>query len=288
MHIENLYKNQRILEHKECYVLEKIHGTSAHLLWKHAEKKLIIFSGGVGHEPFSSIFDKDNLKHLFEKTDMGHDVIVYGEAYGGKLHKMSKTYGPELKFVAFDVKIGDCWLTVPSASVFCEDLGLEFVEWFRCPATIEELNFYRDKPSAQASRNGCGNDKIREGIVIRPLEEQTYPTGSRFIAKHKRNEFMETKTPREVDPEKFEIIKNAQTIASEWVTEMRLVHVLDKLPLQTDMKNMKMIIEAMVEDVYREAKGEIVENDNVKKSIGNRTAVLFKKHLQNILKEQDA
>ena len=27
MHIDNLYKDQRILQFKECYALEKIHGT---------------------------------------------------------------------------------------------------------------------------------------------------------------------------------------------------------------------------------------------------------------------
>ena len=31
MHIDNLYKNQDILLFKECYALEKIHGTSAGL-----------------------------------------------------------------------------------------------------------------------------------------------------------------------------------------------------------------------------------------------------------------
>ena len=29
MHIENLYRNQNILLFKQCYCLEKIHGTSA-------------------------------------------------------------------------------------------------------------------------------------------------------------------------------------------------------------------------------------------------------------------
>lgn len=32
--IENLYKNRRIMLFKECYAMEKIHGTSAHVGWK--------------------------------------------------------------------------------------------------------------------------------------------------------------------------------------------------------------------------------------------------------------
>ncbi len=34
MHIDNLYKNQEILMLKECYAMEKIHGSSAHISWK--------------------------------------------------------------------------------------------------------------------------------------------------------------------------------------------------------------------------------------------------------------
>ena len=33
MHIDNLYKNVTIMLFKEAYVLEKIHGTSAHITW---------------------------------------------------------------------------------------------------------------------------------------------------------------------------------------------------------------------------------------------------------------
>ena len=83
--------------------------------------------------------------------------------------------------------------------------------------------------------------------------------GSGVIAKHKRDEFKETKTPREVSPEQFKILEDAKSIAEEWVTEMRLKHVLDKLPQGINVESTKMVIEAMVEDVYREAKGEIVD-----------------------------
>ncbi len=286
MHIDNLYKNQLILQENECYVLEKIHGTSAHISWKYEGERLIFFSGGAGHEPFTKMFDKDNLKKMFSLIYPDTDVTIYGEAYGGKLQRMSKTYGLEMKFVAFDVKVEDCWLEVPFAAMFVDALGLEFVEWHKCSTDLEILNSHRDKDSTQAIRNGCGEGKLREGIVIRPIQEQVLKSGSRLIVKHKRNEFMETKTPREVSPEQFEIQKNTQTIANEWVTEMRLSHVLDKFPEQTDMSNTKQIILAMIEDVYREGEGEIVKNKDVEKQIGNRTAVLFKKRLQDSLSNQ--
>ena len=36
-HIDNLYKDQRILLFRECFALEKIHGTSAHVSWTEAK-----------------------------------------------------------------------------------------------------------------------------------------------------------------------------------------------------------------------------------------------------------
>ena len=50
MHIDNLYKAQEILAFKECYALEKIHGTSAHIYW--SGETLRLFAGGVSHEGF--------------------------------------------------------------------------------------------------------------------------------------------------------------------------------------------------------------------------------------------
>ena len=50
LHIDNLYKNQEILMFKECYALEKIHGTSAHVGFK--EGAIHFFSGGENHERF--------------------------------------------------------------------------------------------------------------------------------------------------------------------------------------------------------------------------------------------
>ncbi len=283
LHIDNLYKDQTILIFKECYALEKIHGTSAHLSWNCKEKKVKYFSGGESNERFVKVFDNDFLINKFSELFIDSNAVVYGEAYGGKQQGMSNTYGKELKFVAFDVSVNDLWLEVPKAENVCNALNIEFVEYVKVPTDLEALNAERDKPSTQAKRNGIEDDKIREGVVLRPLVEFIMKNGSRVIAKHKRDEFKETKTPREVSPEQFKIFEDAKAIAEEWVTEMRLKHVLDKLPQGINVENTKLVIEAMVEDVYREAKGEIVESKDVTKFIGSRAAQLFKQKLQSQL-----
>ncbi len=283
LHIDNLYKDQTILIFKECYALEKIHGTSAHLSWNCKEKKVKYFSGGESNERFVKVFDNEFLVSKFSELFIDTNAVVYGEAYGGKQQGMSNTYGQELKFVGFDVSVNELWLEVPKAENVCNALNIEFVEYVKLPTVLEALNSERDKPSTQAKRNGIEDDKIREGVVLRPLVEFIMKNGSRVIAKHKRDEFKETKTPREVSPEQFKILEDAKAIADEWVTEMRLKHVLDKLPQGINMESTKLVIEAMVEDVFREAKGEIVESKDVTKFIGSRAAQLFKQKLQSQL-----
>jgi hypothetical protein len=56
-------------------------------------------------------------------------------------------------------------------------------------------------PSEVARLKGLG-EKKEEGIVIRPLYECFDNRGGRWIVKHKRDDFAEVRTPREVDPNK--------------------------------------------------------------------------------------
>lgn len=286
--IPNLYKCIDVLMFREVYAMEKIHGTSANVRLKQGE--LLFFSGGEKHDRFVSLFDQEALlKKLLEIFGDQTDVTIYGEAYGGKQQGMSATYGKELKFVAFEVRVDDNWLAVPQAHDVVDKLGLEFVYYEKGPATLEWLNSQRDADSAQAKRNGIEEPRKREGVVIRPLVELTKNNGSRVIAKHKRDEFKETKTPREVDPEKLKVLEEAKAIADEWVVAERLRHVLQKL--ETDgqeigMERTKDVIKAMIEDIKIEGEGEIVWSKEASKAIGKRTAILFKKHVQDRMREK--
>lgn len=324
LHIENLYKPeaQNIFMFREVYALEKIHGTSAHITFKtnpsnRAQWQVVFFSGGEKYNNFVGLFDDKKLIELFLTNNPMPDkeYTVYGEAYGGSQQGMSDTYGPRLKFVAFDVLIGETWLDVPNGEKFVKSLGLEYVDYVKVPIVkavdgkvetdLTFVDFERDKPSIQAVRNGVSsfvghnvlteqdgvvdvpgvgcilNQKKREGVVLRPLVEVRRSNGDRIIAKHKGDDFKETKTARAVvDPNKLQVLTEATAIADEWVTPMRLEHVLDKLPGHC-MEKMRDIIVAMQEDVRREASGEIVWNDSVAKVIGKKTVDLYKALLKS-------
>ena len=283
LHIENLYKAQAILMFNKCYALEKIHGTSAHVSYK--DERVALFAGGGKHEVFIQLFDTDALvKSIVKIISPNKSVHIYGEFYGGKLQGMSKTYGDKQRFIAFEVKIGDTWLNVVKAHAFVADVGLEFVHYVEIPTTLEAIDAQRDAPSEQANRNGVGNSTdaygfcppIREGIVLRPIEEVTLNNGSRVIAKHKRHEFSETKTQREVNPERVKSLKDAQEVADEWVTEQRLNHVLDSGRFELVIERTGDVVRAMIEDVLREGESEVVDSPEVRKQIGKRTSTLFR------------
>lgn len=319
LHINNLYKEQLILLFKECYALEKIHGTSAHITFKlntsnPNQRRVTFFSGGESYDKFASLFDKDALIRNF--INMGlpcdKDITIYGEAYGGSQQKMSHVYGPKLKFVAFDVNFGEnYWLSVPEAEAFCKTLGLEFVHYVKVSTDLKELDAQRDAPSVQAIRNGVSmvvpegadfncpsgtvvepygnfgariaNPKKREGVVLRPLIDLTTGTGIRIICKHKGDEFRETASPRVVDdPNKLKVMEDANNIANEWVTATRLQHVLDKIPGHS-MKEIPKLLSAMTEDVMREGSGEIVDNEAVRSAIKKKTVTMYKDYLNSLI-----
>jgi hypothetical protein len=275
MHIENLYKDARILEFKHVYALCKIHGSSAHITWKDGH---VLFSpGGVSHDSFVAIFDQEKLAERFANCGSPH-VTVFGEVYGGKCQGMKATYGDKLRFVAFEVRIDDLWLAVPQAEAFVLELGLEFVHYKLVSTDMDALNAERDADSVQAVRNGMGEGHMREGIVLRPPFEVRLNNGERLIAKHKREDFSETKTPRIVGVAP-EVLADARQVADEWVTPMRLTHVLQRLPGATGMEHTKDVVAAMTEDVLREGAGEIVDSKAVRKEIGKATVALWKRRI---------
>ncbi len=281
--IPNLYKDQSILLFKRVYALEKAHGTSCHVAWDNNQIRL--FCGGCKQTLFDAIFNQEELKSKFiENGFLDKKVIIYGEGYGGgKMQGMQDTYGPDLKFIAFDVKIDDVWLSVPQAADVVQKMGLDFVHYIETSTDLKELDAQRDADSEIAIRNGMGPGKIREGIVIRPLIELTDNRGNRIIAKHKRDEFRETKTPRAVeDPAKLKTLQDAESIAIEWVTEMRLNHVLQKIP-DHSLEKMRYIIAGMIDDILIEGKGEIIDSPAVRKAISTKTAVMYKKKVCQIL-----
>jgi hypothetical protein len=249
-----------------------VHNSSAHIGWKFETKQVNFFTG-ENHQLFLSLFDENFLKLKFEEIFPDINVVIFGEHYAGKCQSMSHTYGKQSKFIGFDVKIGELWLNVPNAEEVCSQFNIEFVHYRKINTDLETLTAERDMDSVQAVRNGMGYGLKREGIVLRPLTEMRLNNGERVICKYKPDEKKETKTKREISSEQLKVLSDAKAIAEE------------KFPSDVNIESMGDVIKAMLEDVYREGKSEIVESKEASKAIGNKTVQLFKQKLQNKLNE---
>lgn len=287
LHIDNLYKDRRILEFRRCFALEKVHGTSAHVGWD--GEVVRFFAGGEKHDRFVKLFgDTPALADRFRSLTPDA-VVVYGEAYGGSQQGMKATYGDDLRFIVFDVLIGESWLSVPDAAQVAASLGLEFVPFTEGPTDLEWIDAQRDAPSEVAVRRGIAEPRKREGVVLRPPFEVTLNNGARVIAKHKADEFSERATPpKVVDAAKLALLDAADKIAAEWVVEERLTHVLGQLTadgVPPGIERTGDVIKAMLADVQREAAGEVVWSKDAERAVGKRTAQMFKARLQAVLRE---
>jgi len=278
-HIGNLYQNQTILQFKRCFWTEKVHGTSASLSWNSGTLKYS--PGGCKYDTFVAIFNHEALVAAF--TELGHDeVVVYGEQYGGKQQGMSKTYGPDPKFIVFEVQVGEFWLDVPKAANVAEKLGLEFVPWGEIPAEMADIDAARDADSEVAVRRGMGPGHKREGVVLRPITEWIHQSGHGPIrVKHKREDFQETRTKRVVgDPL---AVQAGEAAALEWVTDERMRHVCDHVAAVLGrppvMENVRDVIAAMIEDVLREGAEEVTDDRPTRKAIGTAAVKAFKARL---------
>lgn len=295
MHIDNLYKNQEILMFLECYAMEKIHGTSAHITFtnqKDSEEtgrteppKITFFSGGEKHENFIKLFNAEELIKKFIEIGFS-EATIYGEAYGGRQQGMKETYGDKLKFIAFDIKLGHTWLNVQKAKDFCDILEIEFVAYEKIPTILKAIDKERDRDSRQAIRNGIEEPKMQEGIVLRPLIELKKNNGARIISKHKRDEFKETNRPRKVqDPEKMKILSEANVVAEEWVTFNRMKNILSHIDKEHSIEIIGEVIKIMIEDIKREGDKEVVWSKPVERAIGKLTAKMTKEYFDNKLRE---
>lgn len=281
-----------MLRQPEVFVMEKIHGTGAKIVYAPGQQPVLRFlSGGEKHDRFVALFPGDlEQKIASAVVAWGFEeklIEIFGEAYGGKQQGMAKTYGPELCFTVYDVRIrGHVWLGVVDAETFTGPMGLEFCPYWLVKTSIATLDAYRDQDSTLAQRRGMGPGHKMEGIIIRPLSEHNDEHGNRVIAKHKRAEFMERKTPKPVDISKLEVLKEAQAIADEWVTFNRLQHVIQQLTVNDVAPGIEQtgdVIRAMIHDVEQEAFKEIEPSQAARAAIGRTTAKMFKTYLQSQL-----
>jgi hypothetical protein len=273
----------------KVFVMEKIHGTSTWIKYVAKTGELTFHSGGEKSDNFHKLFDQDKLRQMMKslvELKSWKVLKIHGECYGWKQQGMAKTYGEVLKFIVFDVYVEaespisvTNFMNIPEAESVATSLGLEFVHYVVSECKPELLEHLSSLESVQAVRNGMGHDIMPEGIVVRPISEAKFEDGKRVIAKYKNEKFWEIKSRRPLG-ESLKVFSDTNEFVSEFVTEERIRHVLDRI-LQTkenkivSKSDIKNFITLMLEDIQRESEGEIIWSEDIEKAIRKKAGTLF-------------
>lgn len=210
--IENLKYYDRIIQDNEMVTIsEKLHGSSARFNWVFNEpntlwKKFLRLIGllpkwefcwgsrnvQIQNKPFhQGYYDIDVYTKIMNQYDLRNRIPkgfgLYGEIVGDGIQK-NYTYGcgkNEHAFYVYDVRDtrdpdrkNHRWLDHAEMTEFCARHGFQTVpQLYVGPWSMQEALKHRDGDST------IGGQKVREGIVVKPVVERTSPTIGRVILK---------------------------------------------------------------------------------------------------------
>lgn len=301
-HINNLYKAQDILLEPEVIVLEKIDGSNARLGMKdnkflagtrnrviariEKEQPLLDAESDFG---FISFLRTNNLPTKFFNAFAGMDIVFYGEQFGSGIQKRIN-YGPNKYFRVFSVRVNGDFVSWDAVKDYCAQVGLDTVpELYRGKPIPSELEKFLSLESKTAQLNGVSDPSNKhEGMVIYPIPMKRDSHDEWLIAKFKSPEFEEQASrTRMTSHMAIPIPDTVTAFVAEFVTPMRLEHVLDQLREQgvdvTDVRATGSVLKNMNQDVQREGKAEWealgIEWKKISKLVGEKTAILFRQHL---------
>ena len=165
---------------------EKIDGMNIRVMWKDGK---LIFGGKTDNAQIHA----DLIKYLYETFDLmkmsqtfpdtPDGVVLYGEGYGAGIQKGGGLYSPLKKFILFDARVGDWWLSQENVNDVAAKLGIDVVPDYGDMTLEDATEFVRQ---GFPSRIGTAQ---AEGLVGRPLEALFDKKGHRLIVKLKTKDF---------------------------------------------------------------------------------------------------
>ena len=203
--IENIKNYNHVFEEGEWVsITEKIHGTSARFavlpvecktLWQ----KFLRWGGWIPRYEFCcgsrnvqvqpgdgvSVYTRIAEQYRFAEI-LEPGTAVYGEIVGYGIQK-GYSYGclpGEIKFFAYDVMKNGEWLSPAEFECWCD---------LRCIPRVPVLHYgpysYDHAKSLTIGHSYIGGQKIREGVVIKPIDESVSTCG-RKVLKFVSDEFL--------------------------------------------------------------------------------------------------
>jgi Rnl2 family RNA ligase len=270
--VVTLPKRPEILSVKQVVATEKLHGTNFRVFFpagmagiedvRFGGRNEVLGPGDLGFyggRPVRWFMDQPALLERMWTAirERGwNDVIVYGEACGAGIQKgVRYVEGDEVVFRAFDVIVGDNFVTHDLFVEFCDAVRLPRVcEVWRGEPSLAAFDTLLEQPSLEAERNGVRDVRgVMEGVVIRsnPLLRNVF--GEWLIIKHKSQAFAESARPLTGAVDRGPV----EAFVRTYVVRGRVVNALGRLrdagmPVVEDMRDMKYLVPAVAIDLEKE------------------------------------
>ncbi len=283
--IENSYQEKYInfvaeLNIKKWAISEKIHGSNSCIGYDKDSDTIDIAkrSGWISKDESFYNLDKivsnmPQLKYKFKEVCDKYScstIEVYGEVFGGSyLHpdispvkdakKVQKGvfYTPDNNFLAFDIRIDGKFIDSIQFEEMCSELEIPYIPISTFTGNVYEAvdfcNKIKDTPSEIYSLYGLPEieNNIREGVVLKPIENKYLGNGERVIIKCKTDKFLEVSKQHKpvIQKELPEELQNALNKLSEYSTEARLNNVISHLG-EVTIKDFGQVIGEFLQDIY--------------------------------------
>jgi|SRR5580765_1060954 len=195
--IENMRNYPSVFQKDETVILtEKIHGCNSRvgvvegefMAGSHAVRRKRPeddnFSTNLYWYPLSLSPVRDLLENL---TGQHKQVILFGEIYGNRLQTLDYGHKDTLGYRVFDILIDGHYLDWPDFTLLCSQYNIETVP------VVASLPFSLDIIKKHSEGNTLlmeDNAHIREGVVVKPLQERRDPKLGRVILKYVGDQYL--------------------------------------------------------------------------------------------------
>ena len=147
-------------------------------------------------ELLKKIGNKDKLLEAFTrikedgtKEEPEMECIIFGETYGRGMQAPGGRYcKTHLKFICFDIKIGNTWLKRDAVETICSKLGIDVVPDLGEMTLDEAIEKVKTGFTSQVSEDPT---LIAEGIVLRAPLGILDRMGRRIVTKVKHKDFQD-------------------------------------------------------------------------------------------------
>jgi len=179
---------------EEVVATEKVHGTNCRVGLVDGEEMAgsmttrrkrpesdDAWKGSTYWQPFLIDGVRELLQGVAEEY-VSQQAVLFGEVFGRSVQSMS--YGVDkgkgFGFVAFDLYVNGRWIDHDDYKAICDRYDVPTAPvLYRGPFSLEAIKAVSDGPTVLA-----GGVHIREGVVVRPIQERMHPQLGRLILKY--------------------------------------------------------------------------------------------------------